>query len=1367
MIRGGLFTRYFLDDGIRETDAYRAIDPTRLTAFAAEARALWGHLEQMRRPSEAETESVFIFPVLDLLGWRHLPQQEPGRGRRDIADALLFLDDAALAKARATHQTADRFRLGAVVVENEARGTLLDRASGKNETPSTQIIRYLGRAESQSGGVLRWGLLSNGRFWRLYWANARARAEGFLELDLPGLLDTPPPVPAGAPDDHWLRVFLLLFGRDALVARGTANKTYLDEALEQGRRYEQRITAALSRVVFDQVFPALVAAVVHEAPEARTADAAWMAEARDASLRLLYRLLFLLYAEDRDLLPVRDDGYAAYSLRGLREDAARIADENHALSPRARTWWPRLAALFNAVAQGDPSMGLPPYNGGLFDDTHADLLSRLTLPDAVLAPLLDAMSREQEAPRRWINYRDLSVQHLGGIYERLLERDPAMEGGRAVLRPNPYARKTSGSYYTPDDLVQLILRRAIGPLLEERRAAFAERATALAANRRPNPKRIPTLEALDPAEAFLSLRVCDPAMGSGHFLVSLVDYLAAEVLRAVAEAAEADTYPDPPYRSPLVARMEALRERIRVEATARGWPVREDQLDDRHLVRRIILKRVIYGVDLNPMAVELAKLSLWLHSFTVGAPLSFLDHHLRVGDSLFGEFVYPVEDDLRRRFGLVMSQAVVRARKSAAGMALVEGSTDADLSEVHTSAEAFRDVEEGTAELRGFLDLYHAARWLPAEDFVEEAGRGALFGGAYGDPAVIAAGGALTPTRIDPDPPSEKQPRRKVDPVEARARAVTFVEQARELAARRRFLHWEAAFPGVWDEWERAEPTGGFDAVIGNPPWDRIKMQEVEWFAARVPEIALAQRASDRTRMIGALRRAGDPVAAEYDAASGIAGTAASVAAGVSPFADAKERRGASRDYPLLSGGDANLYALFVERASRLVRSDGIVGLLVPSGIAADKGAAAFFRGISTTGRLGALLDFENRRTRMQQDPFFPDVDSRFKFCALIFGSRQRGFADAACAFFQQDAVEAEAASFALSPDDFATVNPNTGTAPVFRTPRDAAITRRIYQRLPVLVDRRGEPPRAVWPVRYVRMFDMTNDSGKFRTEQELVAAGAYKVVGQRWEKGSARWLPLYEGKMVQAFDHRAASIVVNAQNVNRPAQPTPATDRQSGDPSWTPTPQFWISTADLPASNGPVIGFKDVTSPTNHRTMIAALVPSVACGNTLPLLLSDDSGLAPLLLANLNALVLDFVARQKVQGQHLNHYIVEQLPVVPPDAYTRRFGAKTAEAIVRDDVLHLTYVADDMAGFARDQGHAGPPFAWEEEDRLCRRARLDAVFFHLYGLDRDDADYVLGSFPIVRREEEQRWGRYRSRDLTLGFMAALAAGEPDAAVAG
>lgn len=598
-----------------------------------------------------------------------------------------------------------------------------------------------------------------------------------------------------------------------------------------------------------------------------------------------------------------------------------------------------------------------------------------------------------------------------------------------------------------------------------------------------------------------------------------------------------------------------------------------------------------------------------------------------------------------------------------------------------------------------------------------------------------------------------------------------------------RFLHWEAAFPGVWTNWESADPPGGFDAVIGNPPWDRIKLEEVEWFEARVPEIARSTRASDRKRLVEALRKKGGPIAKDYKRAAWAAEAAARVAR-------------AQGSYPLLSGGDTNIYSLFVERALRLLKADGIMGLLVPSGISADKGAAPFFRSVSTTGRLGALFDFENGRQTLDVGPFFPDVHRSFKFSVMVVAGRKRTFSQAACAFFQHDSERAEREAFPLRPSDFDAVNPNTGTAPVFRTPRDAEITVGIYRRLPVLVDRRADPPKTVWPVHYFTMFHMTNDSGLFRTAEELTKAGAYRVANSaRWKKGKSEWLPLYEGKMVQAFDHRAAGIVVNPHNIHRPAQPEPATELQHQDHTWLPTPQFWVD-ADKVDFFGTqwAVGFKDVTAPTNVRTMIAAAIPFAAVGNTLPLLLpiipdrptgspgrkleqwqedvaasvKNYERYAPLLLANLNSFTFDFVARQKVQGQHLNFYIVEQLPFVPWDDFKAKVGRKTAEMIIRDHVLRLTYVSDDMKPFARSQGHSGLPFAWDEEERLHLRARLDALFFMLYGLDRDVADYVLSTFPIVEREERAHFdGRFRSKELILGYMAAFAAGDADSRVAG
>ena len=1103
--------------------------------------------------------------------------------------------------------------------------------------------------------------------------------------------------------------------------------------------------------------------------------------------------------KDRDLLPVRDERYDDYGLRErVRGDVGRRKDRGDTFSETAPRYWLAVDDLCRAIDVGDPSIGLPPYNGGLFNHERAPLLVQVRLGDRVMADVIDALSFEVGPEgRRYINYRDLSVQQLGSIYERLLEHEIARDGDEIVVQPNIFARKDSGSYHTPDELVGLILEETVGPLVRARLDAFADRVVELRRSRAPQRMKVQDLRLLDPAQKLLELKVCDPAMGSGHFLVGLVDYLADRVIASMAEAEAAMEG----YVSPLVEDIDAVRDTVLRNAERKGWTVHPEQLDDRHVVRRMVLKRCVYGVDKNPMAVELAKVSLWLHTFTVGAPLGFLDHHLRCGDSLFGCWVRQGIERAEEGGSLFLREPLDRAMRATLPMQTVERLNDAEIDEAHQSAGVFADVPEQTQPLDVFLSIVHAFEWMNVRDEEDQAALKSLLMGAFGDPVNIAMG-ALPVANNAPgsDADDKSEPERFALLVE---RARSLVERARELAAEEGFFNWQVAFPGVWSDWGEAERYGGFDAVIGNPPWDRMKLQQVEWFAARRPEIARAQRAADRKRMIGALREDGDPLVAEFERANERAESGIRVA-----------RR--SGDYPYLSRGDVNLYSLFVERAMALVGPRGVVGLLTPSGIASDKTAAPFFRSIATEGRLRALYDFENRRTRYDLPPFFPDVDSRFKFCAFVAG-RSRADTPAHCAFFLQGVEELQASDrcFPLTAEDFVVVNPNTGTAPIFRTRRDAELTIAIYRRLPVLVDRSTGEEVKTWPVKYATMFHMTNDSGRFRTREELEEReGAWPVGGNRFESAAGKWVPLYEGKMVQAFDHRAARIVVNPENLHRPAQPEPATLEQHCDPDWLPEPQYWVAEAECgwTSQSDWVLGFKEITAPTNVRTFIAALLPTVGFGNKVPILRPEYDQAASriggsaalgsgihlgasvshpqpvgnwrtttadmriyrrewLLAANLNATIFDFVARQKVQGQTLNLFIVEQLPVVPPEHYEAvRFGSKTAAEIVREAVLELTYTANDMAPFARDLGHVAytgavrPPFPWDEERRLRLRAKLDAIFFQLYGVtDRDDVRYVYSTFPIVERQETEAYGGYRSRDLCLAYLNALAAGRPDA----
>ena len=1081
---------------------------------------------------------------------------------------------------------------------------------------------------------------------------------------------------------------------------------------------------------------------------------------RQAALIFLYRLLFLLYAEDRDLLPVNDSRYDDYGLRkSVRDDIAQRTKDGDAFSDFASRYYDQIRTLCRQIDKGDPSIGLPPYNGGLFAQQAAPLLERIRLSDAILAPIIyDLSHTESSAGRRFVNYRDMTVQQLGSIYERLLEREPVRDAaGQIVVRPNSYARKDSGSFYTPQPLVDLIVERTLDPLLAERRAAFQTRADTLQSDRRKKEDRLAELRRLDPAQAALDLKILDPAMGSGHFLVTAVDYLSDAITELVEYAPTAAPWLHDLYSSPLLDRVAAVRRDILDRAHASNWVIDEAQLTDQAIIRRMVLKRCIYGVDKNPLTVELAKVSLWLHSFTVGAPLSFLDHHLRCGDSLVGLRVHDATRELARLGGLTSGSAVQAAENATQGMQRIEELSDADISEVEESANLFAEVEKTTAPLRALLDTFCGVHWLSAamkkkaRTVFEQPLVGAIALGHEQAFPLLAHG----PEGVDP-----------ADPIRQRTFWPAFTElwnAAHRIAQRENFLHWQVAFPGVWRDWQDANPAGGFDAVIGNPPWDRIKLQEVEWFATRSPELAHAPTAAARSRGIKQLRDQDDPLATEFDAAKLRA-----------------DRLGqlirSSGHYPLLGGGDINLYSLFVERAMRLVKPDGIVGILTPSGIYADKTAARFFKSVSTSGRIGGLFDFENRRLGTDLPPFFPDVDSRFKFCALVFGGEDRRFDRTDCAFFLHGtaAIHDPDRCFPLAPSDFARVNPNTGTAPIFRTRRDADITRSIYENHPVLVDRSGDEELRAWPIGHLNQFHATHQSYLFQTAAQLDERGYYPISFNRWKKGKVIYLPLYEGKMVSPFDHRSASVEMNPDNLNRQGQPKETTIEELKDPNFLPKPAYWVPEAKVsvafPQSMGWTLVYRRITAPTNARTTLTTILPWCGVSYTIPMLRTSGQSFsatdAAYLQSVMSSFCFDYVSRQKLQVTSMSLTSLEQLPVIAPADYDRQFGHTTARDLVRDHVLRLTYTAHDIAPFARDLGYDGPPFVWNEEERRHLRARLDALYFHLYGLSRDDADYILDTFPIVRRHDEAAFGHYRTKAMILAYFNALAAGDTTTDVA-
>ncbi len=1365
-MQGQLFTTDFLAEGIKETPVWKHLDDTSVDAFIGNLKSVFAQVKATTRLNEADTENEIIVKVLAALGWPDLLRQQSAsqKRREDIPDLLLFPDANAKAAALKEKREDRRYRHGLVILESKRWLRALDRGDATDRfdpgTPSNQVLRYLSSVEVASDRAIRWAILTNGARWRLYFQGARSRSEEFFEIDVAALVGVEGIETEldfdGIDARHGLKLFLTFFRHAAFIQQpwDDERRSFHEYALAEVRRFEERVSQDLGHRVFTTVFPDLADALVRADPKApNPRDREYLERVREASLMLLYRLLFILYAEDRNLLPVRDKRYHAYSLRRIREDVRDKRDKNFSFSTTSTRMWDELRSLFTGIAKGDSALGLPAYNGGLFEDSDVGLIGRVRVPDSQLAPIIDELSRRAEDTfRAWINYRDLSVQHLGGIYERLLEYRLEDEGGKLYARPTSFARKGSGSYYTHDDLVNLLINQTIGPLVAERVAEFDARIETWKRKRELKPDDWEALEKFDPASRILEIKVCDPAMGSGHFLVALVDYLADKILENISHSAELVATQSwakdiaNPWDSPVTGRIADIRSRILKAAREQGWAIDLAQLDDRHVIRRMILKRVIFGVDKNPMAVELAKVALWLHTFTVGAPLSFLDHHLRCGDALFGGHVRDLKEELDRLAGGLLQQDDMRRVEEARNAMLLIGDlTDIDVAEAHHSKALMSQLEDGLRPLNRALDFLQAKRWAgKAGAEVYQQTWVDLLNHEYGD-NVLESVDLLSKPGIRLHGASQK-------------RAHQVVQSALTLAREVHFLHWELAFPTVWSG-TNGNRTGGFDAVIGNPPWDRMKLQEVEWFAERRPEIAKAARASDRKKMIVALEKNDDPLWQEYVNARNLAEAATRIARECG-------------DYPLLSGGDINLYSLFVERAASLIQPHGMVGLLTPSGIASDKGASEFFGGISGGGRLAALFDFENRNN--PGGSFFPDVDSRFKFCAFVFSGGKRSIKTSGCAFYLHNIAELAAPEriLALRAEDFRTVNPNTGGAPIFRSKRDAEITIAIYRCQPVLVDRRAEtkttPPKKVWPVHYTTMFHMTNDSGLFKRRDELERDGWYPTGLNHWKKASAEAVPLYEGKMVQMYDHRAANVVVHADNVHRAAQQEATDAAHHKDPKFTPTPQFWVARSDVAEnySGEWVLGFKEITAPTNMRTMIACIAPGVGFGNKLPLWIPDKGHekdyafAAPLMVANLNSFAFDFVVRQKLQGQTLNLFIIEQLPLIRPDQFEAKIKKRKIADFVRGEVLRLSYTAHDLEPFARDLGYEGPPFKWDEDDRRHRMARLDALFFQLYGLSRDDAAYILDGFPIVREHDEKAFDRYLTKDLVLAYMNAVAAGD-------
>ncbi|MGH7573258.1 MAG: Eco57I restriction-modification methylase domain-containing protein, partial [Gemmatimonadota bacterium] len=553
-------------------------------------------------------------------------------------------------------------------------------------------------------------------------------------------------------------------------------------------------------------------------------------------------------------------------------------------------------------------------------------------------------------------------------------------------------------------------------------------------------------------------------------------------------------------------------------------------------------------------------------------------------------------------------------------------------------------------------------------------------------------------------------------------------------AAEYRFFHWHLEFPEIFtvtgdspdvgpEGW-----SGGFHCLLGNPPWEHTELKEQEFFAARDPDIAVAAGAT-RKQLIKRLPDTDPALWALFSAAK-------RQADGTSALARLSGR------FPLTGRGRINTYAIFAETFRSLLGDHGRCGCIVPTGIATDATTQYFFRDLVESRSLAALYDFENAA------PIFEGVHRSFKFALLTVTGRCDPEPAAHFAFFLHDPALIETASFSLTPEEILLLNPNTGTCPVFRTRRDAEITLGIYRRVPVLL-KEGDPNGNPWGVSFMQgLFNMTSDSDLFHTRDELEAAGWY-LDGNVFIYGKKRMLPLFEAKMIHHYDHRWGTY--DGTDIRDVAL------EEKQDPNFVVLPRYWVDEWDVNErlaghwNKDWLLGWRDICRSTDERTLIATMFPRGAVGNKIPLMLGPSER-RWLLAATLSSFVCDFTARQKIGGTTMNYYLLMQLPTLAPDAFECDAPWDLQTSLpdwLSLRVIELTCTSSDMRGLGQDLGGEEPHY-WDDERRSSLKAELDAAFFHLYGIERRNAAYILDTFPIVKRKDEAKYGEYRTKRLIL-----------------
>lgn len=1012
-----------------------------------------------------------------------------------------------------------------------------------------------------------------------------------------------------------------------------------------------------------------------------------------ALLRIAYRLIVLFVVEDRGLLHRSD---VPESARNLYADYFSTARLRRLAAEPIGGWhtdlWEAHQVVTDALAgDGLPSLGLNGLGASLYSRDALSILDGAQLPNRALLAAVRALAQINDpvtgVPRP-VDYRNLDSEELGGMYEGLLAYTPRYHADERAFTLDVASgndRKKSGSYYTPSELIALVLDEALNPLIDE-------------AVRKPNAE-----------QALLDLTVVDPACGSGHFVVAAARRIASAL--ATVRTGEAE---------PTPADLRA--------ATAD------------------VIERCVYGVDLNDLAIEITKVALWLEAFDADRPFPFLDAHFRVGNALLGttpellrhnipDTAFAVLGDDDKDWTSLLKKRNKKEREADQDQLTLSFSSDMLNVETSQFTKAAHEADTGTAAsvaaLRARADAW---RRLEADPELVAA---KLVADAWCAAFVQPKAGAMTSGL-------------GITHATARALAETpesvpesIIARVNNLARQYRFFHWHLEFPGVFtvpdDGSAEASTgwTGGFSCVVGNPPWERVKIQDKEFFGnAGRPDIEGAATAAIRKKMIEALADTDPDLHQAYlGALRQSDGTAHLLLK--------------SGRYPLTGQGDVNTYSVFAETMRTIANPEGAAGIITPTGLATDKTTAPFFADTLSENRLYAFYDFEN------EAKIFRDVDHRVRFAATIMTGPQRNVQRAKFAFLNRHISDVSEKQFQLAANEVLALNPNTGTLPMFRSRKDADITLGIYSRHPVLI-RDDNPTGNPWGLSFGTLFHMANDSGLFRTPDDLADAEFH---GWSYTHGNQEYVPLYEAKMLSHFDHRFSTYREATQAQLNVGSLPRLTDKQHDDPECEPLARYWVKQSEVDAKLKDrwdrewLLGWRDIARASDSRTFVPSVFPSSAAGDKFLLAMPDEPGSGCLLHAAWSTLAFDYVTRQKLSSASMKYFIVKQLACPSPEQFNRPTPWQSSDSLatwVKPHILELAYTSYRLRPYAQELDDDHPPFRWDPERRALLRADLDAGFLHIYGLNRTEAEHVLDSFSVIRKYEERDSGEFRTKRLVL-----------------